>query len=60
MVNKNGFKSPNRELEVKGRGGGEEEEEKQAEYKFRRERIIDNSMCIFILESILLSTFLPS
>ena len=36
MVNKNGFKSPNRELEVEGRGGGEEEE-KQAEYKFRRE-----------------------
>ena len=34
MVNKNGFKSPNRELEVEGRGGGEEEEEeeKQAEY----------------------------
>lgn len=31
MVNKNGFKSPNRELEVEGRGG-EEEEEKQAEY----------------------------
>lgn len=30
MVNKNGFKSPNRELEVEGRGGGEEE--KQAEY----------------------------
>jgi hypothetical protein len=28
-----GFKSPNRELEVEGRG----EEEKQAEYKFRRE-----------------------
>lgn len=27
------FKSPNRELEVEGRGGGgEEEEEKQAEY----------------------------
>ena len=31
-MNKNGFKSPNRELEVEGRGGGEEEEEKQAEY----------------------------
>jgi hypothetical protein len=31
-VNKNGFKSPNRELEVEGRGGGEKEEEKQAEY----------------------------
>ena len=29
-----GFKSPNRELEVEGRGGGEE---KQAKYKFRRE-----------------------
>jgi hypothetical protein len=29
VVNKNGFKSPNRELEVEGRG---EEEEKQAEY----------------------------
>ena len=28
-MNKNGFKSPNRELEVEGRGGGEE---KQAEY----------------------------
>jgi len=28
-VNKNGFKSPNRELEVERRG---EEEEKQAEY----------------------------
>ena len=30
MVNKNDFKSPNRELEVEGRG--EEEEKKQAEY----------------------------
>ena len=32
MVNKNDFKSPNRELEVEGRGEEEEEEKKQAEY----------------------------
>jgi hypothetical protein len=42
------------------------EEEKKKEKKKKNklninleERIIDNSMCIFILESILLSTFLP-
>ena len=34
VVNKKGFNSPNRELEVEG--GGEEEEE-EAEYKLKRE-----------------------
>jgi hypothetical protein len=33
----NGFKTPNRELEVEGEGEGEEEGEKQAEYKFKIE-----------------------
>jgi hypothetical protein len=52
-MNKKGFKSLNRELEV------EEEEEIQSEYNLE-ERIIDNSVCIFVLESIPLSTFLSS
>ena len=34
VVNKTGFNSPNRELEVEG---AEEEEEEEAEYKLKRE-----------------------
>jgi hypothetical protein len=36
VVNKKGFNSPNRELEVEG-AEEEEEEEEEAEYKLKRE-----------------------
>ena len=56
VMNKKGL-SPNRELEVEEE---EEKEEIQSEYKFRRKNNWQLCVYFFVLESIPLSTFLPS